>query len=69
MDRGATRAGASPLVSVLRNRCFLTLWLAQLVTQVGANMVLYGLTVLVFTRTHSTAATSLPILTFLVPGV
>ena len=62
-------AGASPLASVLRNRRFLTLWLAQLVTQVGGNMVLYGLTVLVFTQTHSTAATSLLILTFLVPGV
>ena len=61
--------GASPLASVLRNRRFLTLWLAQLVTQVGGNMVLYGLTVLVFTQTHSTAATSLLILTFLVPGV
>src|SRR5450759_1518595 len=62
-------AGASPLASVLRNRRFLTLWLAQLVTQVGGNMVLYGLTVLVFTQTHSAAATSLLILTFLVPGV
>ena len=33
---------------VLRNRRFLALWLAQVATQVGANMVLYGLTVQVF---------------------
>ena len=37
----------SPL-AVLRNRSFLALWLAQVVTQVGGNMVLYGLTVEVF---------------------
>ena len=54
---------------VLANRHFLSLWLSQLTTQIGGNMVLYGLTVLVFTQTRSTSATSLLILTFLVPGV
>ena len=57
------------MVRVLQNRRFLSLWLAQLATQIGGNMVLYGLTVLVFTETHLTSATSLLILTFLVPGV
>jgi MFS family permease len=57
------------MIGVLRNRRFLSLWLAQLATQIGGNMVLYGLTVLVFTETHLTSATSLLILTFLVPGV
>ncbi len=56
-------------IGVLRNRRFLSLWLAQLATQIGGNMVLYGLTVLVFTETRLTSATSLLILTFLVPGV
>ncbi len=56
-------------LEVLRNRPFLALWLAQASTQVGGNMVLYGLTVRVFSLTHSTSAVSLLILTFLVPAV
>jgi MFS family permease len=56
-------------LAVLRNRRFLALWLAQTATQVGSNMVLFGLTVLVAERTGSTSAVSLLILTFLVPAV
>lgn len=57
-------------VGVLRNRRFLSLWLAQVASQVGGNMVLYGLTVLVAERTNSSAsAVSLLLLTFLVPAV
>src|SRR5664279_78320 len=56
-------------IDVLRNRPFLALWLAQALTQVGGNMVLYGLTVRVFSLTGSTSAVSLLILTFLVPAV
>ncbi|HET7676768.1 MAG TPA: MFS transporter [Candidatus Limnocylindrales bacterium] len=55
--------------AVLRNRRFLALWLAQLATQVGANMVLFGLAVLISERTGSNSAVSLLILTFLVPAV
>ncbi len=58
----------SPL-AVLRNRGFLALWIAQVVTQVGGNMVLYGLTVEVFSLTHSSTSVSLLILSFLVPSV
>lgn len=54
---------------VLTNRSFLLLWLSQVATQVGSNMVLYGLTVLVYERSASSAAVSLLLLTFLVPGV
>ncbi len=54
---------------VLRNRPFLLLWLAQLTTQIGGNMVLYGLTVIVFEATNSSAAVSALFLTFLVPAV
>jgi MFS family permease len=54
---------------VLRNRRFLSLWLAQVASQVGGNMVLYGLTVLVTERTASVSAVSLLLLTFLVPAV
>jgi MFS family permease len=55
--------------AVLRNRLFLALWLAQVATQVGANMVLYGLTVQVFSQTHNSTSVSLLILSFLVPAV
>lgn len=57
-------------LGVLRNRQFRSLWLSQVSTQVGGNMVLYGLTVLVAERTGSSAsAVSLLLLTFLVPAV
>ncbi len=56
-------------LAVLRNRRFLALWIAQVVTQVGGNMVLYGLTVQVFTLTKSATSVSLLILSFLIPAV
>ena len=69
-DLEATIPGAAgSAAAVFRNRPFLLLWLSQLATQVGGNMVLYGLTVLVFDETGSTSAVSLLILTFLVPAV
>jgi MFS family permease len=59
----------SPL-TVLRNRRFLALWLAQVVTQVGGNMVLFALTVQVFILSgRSNTSVSLLILAFLVPAV
>ena len=56
-------------LGVLRNRRFLFLWIAQVATQVGANMVLYALTVAIFEQTHSSTTVSLLILSFLVPAV
>jgi MFS family permease len=55
--------------AVLANRPFLLLWLAQASTQIGGNMVLYGLTVIVVSATSSNSAVSALILTFLVPAV
>ena len=55
--------------AVFRNRPFLLLWLAQATTQIGGNMVLYGLTVIVVSATQSNTAVSLLILSFLVPAV
>lgn len=54
---------------VFRNRPFLLLWLSQLFTQVGGNMVIYGLTVIILEATSSNTAVGLLILTFLVPAV
>jgi MFS family permease len=60
------QAGA---LEVFRNRPFLLLWLSQVFTQIGGNMVLFGLTVIVLETTRSTTAVSFLILTFLVPAV
>jgi MFS family permease len=65
----AVAAPPEPTLNVLRNRRFLALWVAQVVTQVGGNMVLYGLTVQVFSLTRSSTSVSLLILSFLVPAV
>ncbi|HSL33784.1 MAG TPA: MFS transporter, partial [Candidatus Limnocylindrales bacterium] len=56
-------------LAVFRNRPFLLLWLAQASTQVGGNMVIFGLTVIIAKSTGSTTAVSALILTFLVPAV
>jgi MFS family permease len=55
--------------AVLRNRPFLLLWLAQVATQIGINMVLYALEVVVLSATDLSSAVSLLFLTFLVPSV
>lgn len=55
--------------AVLRNRPFLLLWLAQVVTQIGVNMVLYALTVVVLDSSNLSSAVSGLFLTFLVPSV
>ena len=65
---GAPQEPASSL-AVLRNRAFLILWLSQLATQVGGNMVLYGLTVLIFTASGSNSAVSILLISFLAPAV
>lgn len=62
-------AGGTGTAAVLRNRPFLLLWLSQLTTQVGSNMVLYGLTVIVLESTNLSSAVSALFLTFLVPAV
>ena len=56
-------------LAVLRNRPFLLLWLAQVATQIGINMILYALEVLVLRETDLSTAVSALFLTFLVPSV
>lgn len=56
-------------LAVLRNRPFLLLWLAQVATQIGINMILYALEVLVLRSTSLSTAVSALFLTFLVPSV
>jgi MFS family permease len=63
--------GAEPSSArgVLTNPRFMALFLSQILTQVGGNMVLYGLTIQVFNLTGSTTSTAFLLLTFLVPAV
>jgi len=56
-------------IDVFRNRPFLLLWIAQAATQIGGNMVIFGLTVIISESTGSTTAVSALILTFLLPAV
>src|SRR5688572_11738909 len=55
-------------MAVFRNASFLRLWLSQAATQIGGNVVLFGLTVIV-SSTEPNTAVSLLILSFLVPAV
>lgn len=57
------------VTDVFRNRPFLLLWLSQLFTQVGANMVMYALTVVILQSGSPSTAVSLLVLTFLGPAV
>jgi MFS family permease len=65
-DDDPEEAGA---LDVFRNRPFLLLWLSQAFTQIGGNMVIYGLTVIILESTSSNTAVSILILTFLGPAV
>ena len=69
LDPGGVPGPEPSGLSVLANRKFLSLWLAQASTQIGGNMVIYGLTIVVYGLTGSNSAVSLLILTFLVPAV
>ncbi len=56
--------------AVLRNRPFLLLWLAQLSTQVGGNMVMLGLLVIISSdHSGSKIAISVLLLCFLAPAI
>jgi predicted MFS family arabinose efflux permease len=56
-------------VPILRDPAFARLWFIQASTQVGGNMALYALTILVFSTTRSNAAVSTLVMTFLIPPV
>jgi MFS family permease len=57
-------------IAVLRNRPFLLLWLAQVASQVGGNMVMLGLLVMITTTySGSKIAISILLLCFLLPAI
>ncbi len=55
--------------TVFRNRSFVLLWVAQVLSQLASNMVLAGLMATVVLATGSNTANAVLILTFLVPAV
>jgi MFS family permease len=55
--------------TVFRNRSFVLLWTAQLLSQLASNMVLAALMAVVFRATGANTAIAVLILTFLVPAV
>ncbi|HJW21146.1 MAG TPA: MFS transporter [Candidatus Limnocylindrales bacterium] len=69
MTGEAAREAPGGATAVLRNRLFLFLWLAQVATQIGANMVLYALVVMVREATDLNSAVAVLFLTFLMPSV
>jgi DHA3 family macrolide efflux protein-like MFS transporter len=60
---------AKRAVPILRDPAFGRLWFIQAATQVGGNMALYALTILVFATTRSNAAVSALVMSFLVPTI
>ena len=54
---------------LLRDPVFGRLWFVQASTQVGGNMALYALTILVFATTRSNAAVSALVMSFLIPTI
>ena len=62
-------AGASFQPSLLRNRDFLSLWGAQILSQTAANALTYALVILVFRQTHQNTASSYLILLAILPAI
>jgi len=62
-------ASLSEAGTVFRNRSFLSLWTAQVLSQLASNMVLAALMATVVEATGSNTANAVLILTFLVPAV
>ena len=56
-------------VPILRDPAFARLWFIQASTQVGGNMALYALTILVFATTRSNTAVSALVMSFLIPPI
>jgi MFS family permease len=68
-QEGQEGASRGSFRRVLKNRSFLLLWLAQLLSQVVFNAANYGIIALVTAITHSTALVGLAIVSFTLPAV
>ena len=61
--------GKASTRSILRDPTFARLWFVQAATQVGGNMALYALTVLVFDTTRSNTAVGALVASFVLPQI
>lgn len=59
----------STYLSVIKNRNFRFLWLAQITSQVALNMLAFVLAIMVYAKTRSNTAVSLMLLSFAIPSV
>lgn len=59
----------SNYLSVIKNRDFRFLWLAQITSQIALNMLSFVLAIIVYQATHSNTAVSLILLSFAVPSI
>lgn len=59
---------SNPLFSLFRHRPFLYLWLAQIITQIGSNMLVFVLALHIFSAAHSNTAVGLLFLAFGLPN-
>jgi DHA3 family macrolide efflux protein-like MFS transporter len=62
-------SATQPRGPLLRDPQFGRIWFIQASTQVGGNMALYALTILVFATTRSNAAVSALVMSFLIPTI
>jgi MFS family permease len=62
-------ATSAPTRSILRDPIFARLWFIQAATQVGGNMALYALTILVFDTTRSNTAVSALVASYVLPQI
>jgi MFS family permease len=69
MTASADRRDAPADRPILRDPLFARLWFIQAATQVGGNMALYALTILVFAETRSSAAVSALVMSFTLPAI
>ncbi|MGP1674143.1 MAG: MFS transporter, partial [Candidatus Limnocylindrales bacterium] len=60
---------AAPTRSIMRDPTFARLWFIQAANQVGGNMALYALTVLIFSTTRSNSAVSALLVSFVLPQI
>lgn len=68
-DRGRVLTAAASARTILRDPVFARLWFIQAANQIGGNMALYALTVLVYSSTRSNAMVSALLVSFVLPQI
>jgi predicted MFS family arabinose efflux permease len=69
LDSGPVTIEVAGARSILRDPVFARLWFIQAANQIGGNMALYALTVLVYSSTRSNSAVSALLVSFVLPQI